>query len=104
MTYRSWLGMGAVIAFAIIAGVGTSQQPAPSSVAATQIDLPRDRAPEPTPPAPEPVSWPHEPGGALTPGSGSGATDPTIWAATVMFVPTYPSLVDGYGRLLNGAA
>lgn len=44
MTYRSWLGMGAVIAFAILAGVGTSQQPAPSSVAATQIGLPRDRA------------------------------------------------------------
>lgn len=44
MTYRTWLGAGAVIAFAAIAGVTTSQQQPPSPVAATQVDLPRSRA------------------------------------------------------------
>jgi hypothetical protein len=44
MTYRTWLGAGAVIGFAVVAGVGTSQQPAPSPVAATQVDLLRSRA------------------------------------------------------------
>ena len=43
MTYRTWLGAGGAIAFAVIAGVSTSQQAAPSPVAATQVDLPRDR-------------------------------------------------------------
>lgn len=43
MTYRTWLGATAVIAFAVIAGVSTSQQPPPSPVAATQVDLPRSR-------------------------------------------------------------
>jgi len=54
------------------------------------------------PPAPEPVTWPHDPGGALPPGSGSGATDPTLWAAGMRFPmeagPAYAnSQVYGYG-------
>ncbi len=58
--------------------------------------------PEPEPPAPEPITWPHEPGGALVPGSGSGSTDPTIWAVGMRFPmeagPAYPnSQVYGYG-------
>ncbi len=57
------------------------------------------------PPAPEPVSWPHEPGGALYPGSGSGATDATLWAAGMRFpmeaAPAYAnSQVYGYGGYL----
>jgi len=43
MTYRTWLGCGAVLAFAVIAGVSTSQQQPLSPVAATQVDLPRSR-------------------------------------------------------------
>jgi hypothetical protein len=43
MTYRTWLGVGAVISFAVIAGVSTSQQHPPSPVAATQVDLIRSR-------------------------------------------------------------
>ena len=43
MTYRTWLGAAGVIAFAVIAGVSTSQQQPPSPVAATQVDLPRSR-------------------------------------------------------------
>ena len=57
------------------------------------------------PPAPEPVTWPHEPGGALYPGSGSGATDATLWAAGMRFpieaAPAYAnSQVYGYGGYL----
>jgi len=57
--------------------------------------------PEP-PPAPAPVTWPHDPGGALPPGSGAGATDATIWAAGMRFPmeagPAYAnSQVYGYG-------
>lgn len=37
------------------------------------------------PPAPVPVTWPHEGPGALAPGSGSGSTDPTIWAPGMRF-------------------
>lgn len=44
MTYRTWLGVGAAITVAAIAGVTTSQQPPPSPIAATQVDLPRSRA------------------------------------------------------------
>lgn len=59
-------------------------------------------APPPPPPAPEPVTWPHEPAGALHPGSGTGATDPTIWAPGMRFpmeaAPAYAnSQVYGYG-------
>jgi len=55
-----------------------------------------------TTPAPEPVKWPHEPGGALHPGSGTGATDATLWAAGMRFpieaAPAYAnSQVYGYG-------
>ncbi|WP_077355730.1 M23 family metallopeptidase [Brevundimonas sp. LM2] len=60
--------------------------------------------PVPEPPAPEttPVTWPHEPAGALVPGSGTGATDPTIWAPGMRFpmeaAPAYAnSQVYGYG-------
>lgn len=58
--------------------------------------------PEPEPPAPEPVTWPHEAPGTLHPGSGSGATDPTIWSVGMRFPleagPAYPnSQVYGYG-------
>lgn len=60
---------------------------------------------EPEPPAPEPVSWPHEPGGSLYPGSGSGATDPTLWAPGMRFpmeaAPAYAnSQVYGYGGFM----
>lgn len=56
----------------------------------------------PDPPVPEPVTWPHETGGDLAPGSGSGATDPTLWAAGMRFpieaAPAYAnSQVYGYG-------
>jgi len=58
--------------------------------------------PTPEPPVPEPVSWPHEPAGGLVPGSGSGSTDPTVWAADMRFpmeaAPAYAnSQVYGYG-------
>lgn len=69
--------------------------------------LPGDPDPAPaaepeTPPASEPVTWPHEPGGGLYPGSGSGATDATLWAAGMRFpieaAPAYAnSQVYGYG-------
>lgn len=65
-------------------------------------------APPPTPdaptPAPEPtpITWPHAAGGVLVPGSGTGATDPTIWAPGMRFPmetgPAYAnSQVYGYG-------
>ncbi|HEY0600491.1 hypothetical protein, partial [Brevundimonas sp.] len=44
MSIRNWAFAGGVIAAAAVAGVATSQQPPPSPVAATQIDLPRSRA------------------------------------------------------------
>lgn len=43
MSIRNWAFAG-VIAAAAVAGVATSQQPAPSPVAATQVNLPRSRA------------------------------------------------------------
>ncbi|WP_396592981.1 M23 family metallopeptidase [Brevundimonas sp. R86498] len=57
---------------------------------------------ESEPPAPEPVTWPHEPSGGLVPGSGTGATDTTIWAPGMRFpmeaAPAYAnSQVYGYG-------
>jgi murein DD-endopeptidase MepM/ murein hydrolase activator NlpD len=71
---------------------------------AKKTDAPGDPAPmpDPTPPAPTPTTWPHESGGALTPGSGSGATDPTLWAVGMRFpmeaAPAYAnSQVYGYG-------
>ena len=64
-----------------------------------------DPAPEPEAPAPAPVTWPHEPGGSLYPGSGSGSTDPTIWAPGMRFpmeaAPAYAnSQVYGYGGFM----
>ena len=44
MAYRTWIGVGATLAFAAIAGVTTSQQQPPPPAAATQVDLARDRA------------------------------------------------------------
>ena len=44
MAYRTWIGVGATLAFAAIAGVTTSQQQPPTPAAATQVDLARDRA------------------------------------------------------------
>lgn len=54
------------------------------------------------PPAPAPVDWPHDPGGALVPGSGGGATDITLWAPGIRFpievAPAFAnSQVYGYG-------
>ena len=43
MAYRTWIGVGATLAFAAIAGVTTSQQQPPAPAAATQVDLARDR-------------------------------------------------------------
>ncbi len=44
MSIRNWALAGGVIAAAALAGIATSQQPPPSPVAATQVDLPRSRA------------------------------------------------------------
>jgi hypothetical protein len=44
MSIRNWAFAGGVIAAAAVAGVATSQQPAPSPVAATQVALTRSRA------------------------------------------------------------
>lgn len=41
--------------------------------------------PDPTPPVPEKVTWPHAEPGVLVPGSGSGNTEPTIWAPSMRF-------------------
>ena len=43
MRYRRWLGGAAVIAMAVVAGVSSSQQQPVPAMAATQVDLPRDR-------------------------------------------------------------
>ncbi|HEY0926081.1 hypothetical protein [Brevundimonas sp.] len=43
MRYRRWLGGAAVIAMAVVAGVSSSQQQPVPPMAATQVDLPRDR-------------------------------------------------------------
>ena len=43
MSIRNWAFAAGVIAAAAVAGVATSQQPAPSPVAATQVNLPRSR-------------------------------------------------------------
>jgi murein DD-endopeptidase MepM/ murein hydrolase activator NlpD len=93
---------------------GCSVPSASSPDAAEESEVPADAdapdpvpepEPEPEPPAPEPVSWPHEPPGALAPGSGSGATDPTVWATGMRFpmeaAPAFAnSQVYGYGGYL----
>ena len=76
-------------------------QPADPAQPGAPAPVPEPEAP-PTPPVPEPVTWPHEPGGALYPGSGSGATDPTVWAPGMRFpmeaAPAFAnSQVYGYG-------
>lgn len=44
MSIRNWAFAGGVVAAAAVAGIATSQQPAPSPIAATQVSLPRSRA------------------------------------------------------------
>ncbi|MFN3668031.1 MAG: M23 family metallopeptidase [Brevundimonas sp.] len=109
---RRALAIGALLLLTACSPTGCSleaegEPPAPAPKAsgpASPPDAPPVEPPaEPAaPPAPEPVSWPHEPGGALPPGSGSGATDPTVWAAGMRFPmeagPAYAnSQVYGYG-------
>lgn len=76
-------------------------EPAPKG-GSPVADPPAPPTPEPEPAAPEPVTWPHEPGGALAAGSGTGATDATLWAPGMRFPmeagPAYAnSQVYGYG-------
>lgn len=83
-----------------VATAPTEPAPAPGDAAPAPIPEP-EPAPE-TPPAADPVTWPHDPGGALPAGSGSGATDATLWAAGMRFPmetgPAYAnSQVYGYG-------
>jgi murein DD-endopeptidase MepM/ murein hydrolase activator NlpD len=80
---------------------------APPPAAGDPVSPTEEPAPpaEPEPPVPTPVTWPHEPGGSLYPGSGSGATDPTIWAPGMRFpmeaAPAYAnSQVYGYGGFM----
>lgn len=78
-------------------------QPTPEKGGPPPANGPVAETPLETPPtAPTPVDWPHEAGGALHPGSGSGASDPTLWAAGMRFpieqAPAYAnSQVYGYG-------
>lgn len=92
-------------------GGGATPAPAPDAPAPAADETPpapgEEPAPVPTPepeapPEPAPVTWPHDPGGVLPPGSGSGATDATVWAAGMRFPmeagPAYAnSQVYGYG-------
>lgn len=76
--------------------------PGPAPDAPPGPDTPAPPAEPEAPPEPEPVTWPHEPGGGLYPGSGSGATDATLWAVGMRFPmeagPAYAnSQVYGYG-------
>lgn len=82
----------------------TPTLPAPEPGETEPAPMPEpEPVPEPEPePAPEPVSWPHDPSGALPSGSGTGATDLTVWAAGMRFPmeagPAYAnSQVYGYG-------
>lgn len=75
-------------------------EPAPGE--APPVPVPEPEPVPEVPPVPEPVTWPHDPGGALPAGSGSGATDATLWAAGMRFPmetgPAYAnSQVYGYG-------
>lgn len=80
------------------------ETPEPGSAEAPGPETPGEPEPaelEPEP-EPEPVTWPHEPPGALTPGSGTGSADPTLWAAGMRFpmeaAPAWAnSQVYGYG-------
>ena len=78
--------------------------PAPSGPASPSPTPSPPVTPETPTPAPEPIpiTWPHEAGGVLVPGSGTGATDPTLWAPGMRFPmeagPAYAnSQVYGYG-------
>lgn len=79
---------------------GTDPPPEPGDIVGP--DGPSEPPAPESPPEPEPVDWPHEPAGGLAPGSGSGAADPTVWAAGMRFPmkagPAYAnSQVYGYG-------
>jgi murein DD-endopeptidase MepM/ murein hydrolase activator NlpD len=81
---------------------GPEKGPPPAPGDAVGPSGPPAEPPPETPPEPEPVDWPHEPPGGLASGSGSGATDPTVWAAGMRFpmkaAPAYAnSQVYGYG-------
>ena len=99
---------GLLLTLTACAPGGCQQTGAPETGDANPLEepLPGDPDAPPAepeaPPAPEPVTWPHDPGGALPPGSGSGATDATLWAAGMRFpieaAPAYAnSQVYGYG-------
>lgn len=93
-----------------------SDEPAPAAtdpaLAPDEVEPAPIPEPEPETPAvpetvaePEPVTWPHDPSGTLPPGSGTGATDLTLWAAGMRFPmeagPAYAnSQVYGYGGYL----
>lgn len=62
----------------------TPEAPAPDPAPTPAEEPAPDPEPEPEP-EPEPITWPHEPGGALVPGSGTGSTDPTLWAPGMRF-------------------
>ena len=63
----------------------TPTEPVPAPGEAPPAPMPEPEPVPETPPVPEPVTWPHDPGGALPSGSGSGATDATVWAAGMRF-------------------
>jgi murein DD-endopeptidase MepM/ murein hydrolase activator NlpD len=102
--------LAAVLLLTACSPSGCGQDPAaPPGKAGEPAPTPGDPAPDPTPapepepPAePEPVTWPHDPPGGLPSGSGSGATDTTLWAVGMRFPmeagPAYAnSQVYGYG-------
>lgn len=80
------------LAFAVLAAAlalsacdrdaGSPAEPAPD-------DLPSDGSS--TPPAPTMVDFPHGDPGSLVDGSGSGATDPTLWAPDMRFPMEKPT-------------
>ena len=102
-----WLALAAAFLLTACApGACTSSEPgtAPKPNGERPADAPPVTPPVAPPPIaePTPITWPHEAGGVLVPGSGSGATDPTIWAPGMRFPmetgPAYAnSQVYGYG-------
>lgn len=108
---RRALPLAALLLLTACSPSGCGQAPAgpPEKTGDAPAPAPGDPVPAPTPepetpptPEPEPATWPHEPGGGLYPGSGSGATDATLWAAGMRFPmeagPAYAnSQVYGYG-------
>ncbi len=96
------LALPALLLLAACSPSGCGQTPPPADAPATPTPPVAEAEAPPTPPAPEPVTWPHEPPGALYPGSGAGATDVTLWAPGMRFpmeaAPAFAnSQVYGYG-------